>query len=251
MDLSIVIPCYNEMGNVLRLQTELPPIARELAGRGSIEVVFVDDGSTDGTWRALRDAFGNGELAPASVRLERHPENRGLGAALRTGLGAASGQVVVTTDADGTYRFGEIPDLLACLTPDHDIVTASPYHALGRVDGVPAYRLVLSRGSSAIYRMLVDSRVHTYTSLFRAYRHTVLQTVTFESEGFLAGTELLVKAMLKGYRVAEYPTVLHVRTVGRSKARLVRTTLAHLSFQWRVLLHRVGLRRLVEAAHAH
>jgi len=251
MDLSIVIPCYNEMGNVARLQTELLPTVRELATKGSTEVVFVDDGSTDGTGAALRNAFANGELAPAAVRLERHATNRGLGAALQTGLAAASGEVVVTTDADGTYRFAEILNLLEYLTLDYDMVTASPYHPLGRVDGVPAYRLVLSRGSSAIYRVLVNGRVHTYTSLFRAYRRTVLQTVTFESNGFLAGTELLVKAMLMGYRVAEYPTVLHVRTVGRSKARLVQTTVAHLSFQWRVLLHRLGLRPMVEAAHAH
>ena len=181
------------------------------------------------------------------VRFERHPVNRGLGAAMRTGFGAARGDVIVTTDSDGTYHFGEIPALLSRLSAEIDIVTASPYHPQGGVAGVPAYRLVLSQGSSAIYRLLVSWHVHTYTCLFRAYRRGVVKRVTFASDGFLAGTELLVKAMLAGYRVAEHPAVLHRRAFGESKARLMRTVLAHLRFQGCVVLHRLGLRSLVPA----
>jgi dolichol-phosphate mannosyltransferase len=165
------------------------------------------------------------------VHFEKHRTNRGLGAAIRTGFAAAHGAVIVTTDCDGTYRFLEIPSLLARLQPGIDIVTASPYHPAGRVAGVPAYRLLLSRGASAIYRLLLGSQVHTYTALFRAYRRQVVEQVPFKSDGFLAGTELLVNAMLMGYQVAEYPAVLHTRTYGVSKAKLVRTILAHLRFQ--------------------
>lgn len=241
MDLSIVIPCYNELDNVPKIHREFFPVAAQLAELHSLEVVFVDDGSTDGTGRALRDAIGNGHLPEMSVRFERHPVNRGLGAALRTGFAAARGEVIATTDSDGTYRFSELSTLLSYLTPDVDVVTASPYHPAGGVEGVPAYRLILSRGSSVIYRLLVDWRVHTYTCLFRAYRRQVIERVSFESDGFLAGTELLVKAMLTGYRVAEYPTVLHSRVSGVSKAKLARTILAHLGFQACVLLHRLNL----------
>ena len=170
MDLSIIVPCYNEIRNIPKLQQQFWPVAAELAQSRSLEVIFVDDGSTDGTGQALEDAFGHVQASQVSVRFERHPVNRGLGAALRTGFAAAQGEVIVTTDSDGTYRFSEIPGLLSCLAADVDVVTASPYHPAGGVEGVPAYRLVLSRGSSAIYRLLVDWRVHTYTSLFRAYR---------------------------------------------------------------------------------
>lgn len=249
MDLSIVIPCYNELDNVHRIHREFFPVVAQLAKRHSLEVVFVDDGSTDGTGQALRDAFGNGQPQEVSVRFEHHSVNRGLGAALRTGLAAACGDVIVTTDSDGTYRFSEISTLLSYLTPDVDVVTASPYHPAGGVKDVPGYRLVLSRGSSAIYRLLVDWRVHTFTCLFRAYRRQVTERVSFESDGFLAGTELLVKAMLMGYRVAEYPTVLHSRVAGVSKAKLVRTILAHLGFQARVLLSRLHLVSLVESRY--
>ena len=243
MHISIVVPFYNEAGSVDRVQAELLPVASQLARTGPIELVFVDDGSSDGSLDAFRDAIRPGP--GVQVRFEQHPQNRGLGAALRTGFAAARGEVVVTTDSDGTYAFAEIPGLLACLSPDVDLVTASPYHPRGGVDGVPGYRLLLSRGSSLIYRLLVDWHLHTYTSLFRAYRRALIDGVTFESSGFLAGTEILVKALLLGFRAAEYPAVLHSRAAGVSKAKLTRTTLAHLRFQSRVLLHRLGLRRLV------
>lgn len=247
MDLSIIIPCYNEVENVPKIQREFFPVVVELAETNAVEVIFVDDGSIDNTWQILRDTFGDGRALPAIVRFERHQVNRGLGAALRTGFAAARGQVIVTTDSDGTYRFSEIPTLLSYLTPEVDMVTASPYHPAGGVAGVPAYRLFLSRGSSTIYRFLVDWRVHTYTCLFRAYRREVIEKITFGADGYLAGTELLVKGMLAGYQVAEYPAVLHRRVFGVSKARLVRTILAHLRFQGSVLLHRLRLAQFGES----
>jgi dolichol-phosphate mannosyltransferase len=250
VDLSIVVPCYNEAENIPKIQSELFPVVAELAQSYSLEVVFVDDGSTDGTWQTLINTFGGGRVSGVSVKFECHEVNRGLGAALRTGFAAARGDIVVSTDSDGTYHFSSIPTLLSYLTPNVDIVTASPYHPAGGVAGVPAYRLILSRGSSLLYRILVNWHVHTYTSLFRAYRRKVLEDVTFESNGFLAGTELLVKAMLAGYRVVEFPAVLYARVFGVSKAKLARTILAHLKFQMRVLLHRIKLMPLVEARTA-
>jgi dolichol-phosphate mannosyltransferase len=122
------------------------------------------------------------------------------------------------------------------------IVTASPYHPDGGVMNVAGYRLVLSRGSSFLYRILVDWRVHTYTALFRVYRGEVVKSIAFESNGFLAGTELMVNAMLQGYQVAEYPTVLHSRQNGVSKAKIMRTIRAHLKFQGEILLRRLGFR---------
>jgi dolichol-phosphate mannosyltransferase len=241
MDLSIIVPCYNEVENVSKIEKEFIPAVIGLANAHSVEVVFVDDGSTDDTWQALNDTFGAMDGFPAVVSFERHNANRGLGAALRTGFAAAHGQVIVTTDSDGTYKFSEIPALLSYLSQDVDIVTASPYHPEGEVVGVPGYRLILSRGSSAIYRVLVDWHVHTYTSLFRAYRREVVENISFESDGYRAGTELMVKAMLAGYQVAEYPAALHRRVFGVSKAKLVSTIMAHLRFQGSVLLHRLGV----------
>ncbi len=242
MDLSIIIPCYNEADNVTQLRDDFFPVVHDLARTRTAEVVFVDDGSRDDTWNALTSAFGNYDTQNISVRFERHAVNRGLGAAIRTGLMATRGDIVITTDSDATYKFSEIPALLALLAKDIDIVIASPYHPAGGVANVPGYRLVLSQGSSLLYRILVDWNIHTYTSLFRAYRRRVIERVSFQSDGFLAGTELLVNAMLAGYRVAEYPTVLHSRVHGTSKAKLIRTIQAHLHFQAQIFLRRLNHR---------
>ena len=117
MDISIIVPCYNEVENVSKIQKEFLPVVIELADVRSVEVVFVDDGSTDDTWQTLNDTFDNIDGLPAVVKVERHKVNRGLGAALRTGFAAAHGQVIVTTDSDGTYKFSEIPAMLSYLSP--------------------------------------------------------------------------------------------------------------------------------------
>jgi dolichol-phosphate mannosyltransferase len=246
MDLSIIIPCFNEVENVTKLEAELVPVLVELSTTYRIELIFIDDGSVDGTLEALRTTFvNNRSLGNVSQLFERHPTNLGLGAALRTGFSVSTGQVVITTDSDGTYKFENIPALLDNLTEDIDIVTASPYHPDGDVAGVPGYRLFLSQGSSLIYRVLVDRRIHTYTCLFRAYRRPVIETIIINSNGFLSGTELIVKAMLVGFQVKEFPATLYARAYGASKAKIIRTIWAHLRFQVQILLHHLRLKSLV------
>jgi dolichol-phosphate mannosyltransferase len=248
MKLSIIIPCYNEADNVSKLHAELLPVVGGIVNHGrnkiteeihSAEIIFVDDGSRDDTLFKLQERFEGEDISGVIFKFIKHQTNLGLGAAMRTGFSNANGDILVTVDSDGTYKFSEIPALLALLTPEIDIVTASPYHPAGGVIGVPSHRLFLSKGSSFLYRILVSWRVHTYTCLFRAYRAEVVKTIEFKSDGFLAGTELLIHAMLKGYKVVEFPAVLHRRMYGVSKAKIMQTILSHLRFQGWVLLYRL------------
>jgi dolichol-phosphate mannosyltransferase len=237
--LSVVVPCFNEEANVRQLRERLFPVLLALPRAWSaVEVVLVDDGSGDDTWREMQALAALPQVA-LTVRPIRHAANAGLGAALRTGLGGCTGDVIVTTDSDATYRFEEIPAILCLLAESVDIVTASPYHPGGSIENVPGHRLVLSRGASLLYRVLVDPDIHTWTALFRVYRRHVIESVPFAATGFLAGTELLVNALAAGYRVVEYPTVLRSRVLGTSKAKLARTVLAHLGFQVSVARRRL------------
>lgn len=237
MALSIVIPCCNEEDNVPDLVNKLFPVVEQLRCDQTVEVVYVDDGSTDATYGRLQAITAN----QTDMHIVVHPVNQGLGAALHTGFANAVGDIIVTADSDGTYRFDEVPALLSYMKPGIDIVTASPYHKRGGIENVPTYRIILSRGSSFIYQLIMDRHIATYTALFRAYRREVVQRVPFESPGFLAGTELMVNAMLMGYKVAEYPTVLHARQAGASKAKILRIIRAHLRFQTCVVLRRLKL----------
>ncbi|MEP7187928.1 MAG: glycosyltransferase family 2 protein [Roseiflexaceae bacterium] len=237
MKFTLLIPCFNESDNITQLYEQLCVIQPELERRGGFELVLVDDGSSDDTFERLSGAFA----AWDNVTIVQHERNRGLGAALRTGFAQAHGEVIVTTDSDGTYPFTTIPAMLDLLQPGIDIVTASPYHPSGGVDGVPVYRLLFSKSASAMYRVLIDPRLHTYTAMYRAYRREVIERIPTSADGFLMVTELLIGALLAGYHAAEFPAVLRVRRYGQSKARVWQITRSHLRFQGRVLLQRLGL----------
>jgi dolichol-phosphate mannosyltransferase len=206
----------------------------------TVELILVDDGSTDGTGDLLEDRFG----ADPGVIVLHHASNRGLGAALRTGFARAAGDVIVSTDSDSTYPYPLILPLLDLLGPGVDIVTASCYHPQGGVDNVPAYRVFLSKSASLMYRVILDWRIHTYTCMFRAYRRQVLAKTAFDSDGFLSVTELLANAMVGGCVVRELPCVLRSRRYGASKARVARIVRSHLRFQWQLIrTHGIGLVR--------
>lgn len=230
--ISLVIPAYNEADGVEQTAQKLTKLLSRLRQQHEVEVIFVNDGSKDETARLLNESFCD----DPDVKVVSHTVNQGLGAALRTGFNHTTGDIIITTDFDGTYHFSTIPQIIArMLVYDVDIVTASPYHPRGAVEGVPRYRLLFSYGASLLYRLLVSWDVHTWTALFRAYRREVIETVGFESEGFLAGTELLIKAIKAGYKVSEYPTTLHVRTFGQSSIKIYRVTRAHLRYQFSLL----------------
>ena len=100
----------------------------DLSARFTVETLFVNDGSRDQTEALLNDTFKDNP----NVRVVSHETNRGLGAALRTGFKHATGDIIVTTDFDGTYDFANIPQLIDQLLDEKvDIVTASPYHPQG------------------------------------------------------------------------------------------------------------------------
>jgi dolichol-phosphate mannosyltransferase len=245
--LSLVIPCYNESAGIEPLALQLAKVMPDLQRWEPVELVFVDDGCTDDTYSRIRTAFAGWP----HLQLARHPRNLGLGAALRTGIAHATGNVLVVIDSDCTYPLSTIPGLLNLLTPEIDVVTSSCLHPDGGVDGVPPYRLLLSKCASLGYRVLVDWRIHTWTAMYRAYRREVVQQVTTESSGYVVMAELLAKAIVAGYRVTEFPTVLHVRKHGQSKARIGRIIVQHLRLQARLAAWRlaalVGLRSARES----
>src|SRR5689334_3677864 len=113
MKASIVIPAYNEEHGVGPVVTELRQVLEQQGIEG--EIVVVDDGSKDKTAQAAR---------AAGARVLRHRSNRGYGAALKTGIAAASNDYCVITDADGTYPCEYIPDMLAKLESADMVVGA-------------------------------------------------------------------------------------------------------------------------------
>lgn len=236
MKLSLVIPAYNEAEGVHHTADRLSSVLSTLETNYRVEVIFVDDGSKDATLKLLRETFAG----DPRFQIVAHEENKGPGAAIRTGFAHAAGDVIVTTDFDGTYSFDTIPQLVQQLIDQQaDVVTASPYHPKGGVEGIPRLRLLFSYGASMIYRVLVSWRIHTWTAFYRAYRRPVIQSVSFEHNGFLGNTELLIHALRAGFKVTEFPTVLRRRQFGQSSLKVARVTLTHLKFIAGLLRNRV------------
>jgi dolichol-phosphate mannosyltransferase len=121
-----------------------------------------------------------------------------------------------------------------------DLVTASPYHRLGAVKNVPAWRLSLSRCASACYRVVLRQKLHTYTSCFRVYRRKAILDLPLRENGFLGITELIGQVDLSGGGIVEYPAQLEVRVLGRSKMKVLGTILGHLRLLMGLLAQRVS-----------
>lgn len=232
--LAIVVPLKDEADGVPSLLAGLDALASELHALAICEVVFVDDGSTDATASLLAAAVATRPHA----RLVRHEHNRGIAAAIRTGLLATDAPFVASIDADLSYDPREIVRMLPLLA-SADVVTASPYHPAGGVENVPGWRLCLSRTLSWLYRRLLQKDVHTWTACFRLYRREAVVDLPQEYPGFLGTAELLVRVLRRGGRVVEHPCVLGVRRFGVSKLRVLRTIRDHLGLLWQVARGRI------------
>ncbi|MFY9345855.1 MAG: glycosyltransferase [Planctomycetota bacterium] len=232
--LAIVVPLKDEEAGIPSLAVELQAVERDLADVAACEFVLVDDGSTDRTWELLRHHFAK----RPGCTLVQHPQNRGIAAAIQTGIRATDAELVASIDGDLSYDPLELRAMLA-LARDADVVTASPYHPRGGVRNVPRWRLGLSRTLSAAYRCLLRSPVRTWTSCFRVYRRSAVADLPLANEGFLGTAELLVRVLRRGGRVAEHPCVLEARLFGVSKLRVLRTIRGHLGLLLQVLWRKI------------
>lgn len=227
----VVLPAYNEAESLPSLFARFRDNAPLV---GSHEILVVDDGSADGTESVARQA--SEDLA---VRVVRHSCNKGLGAALLTGLRAAmyDADIVVTMDADDSHNPATIPLMINRLNEGFDIVIASRFQEGGQEVGVAPYRKLLSHSASTILSLAVGVEgARDYSCGFRAYRSIFLRRLIREvgeenlvlETGFACMVELLLKASAHGARITEVPLVLRYdRKQSSSKIRIVRTILRY------------------------
>jgi dolichol-phosphate mannosyltransferase len=227
--LSLVIPVFNEAGNLAPLADATIPI---LAARStSLEVIFVNDGSTDGT---------GDEIAQLSSRWPqcrelRLPANRGQAAALLAGLRAARGELLLTMDGDGQNDPGDFPALL-------ELVES------GRCDLACGWRVyrhdstlrrIMSFTANLVRRAVLHDGVHDAGCQLRVMRRSVLSAL---EEMELLQSFVPALAVADGFRVAELPVTHHPRRHGVSKYGLTR-------LWWRPAVAMFVLRRRLARRH--
>ncbi len=192
------------------------------------EVVIVDDGSTDETF-AVASSLGS------RVRVAKHEKNKGLGAAVRTGIATATGDIVITMDTDLTFSPTLVPALLERFQKgDADVVSGSPKLA-GYGKDIPSYRVFIGKISTLVYSMIFGRKITAVSPIFRLYRRADLIALPLQSTGFDINAEILFFLVQNGKRVVEIPAPLTQRIHGESKLDYRREMKRHLRLVARML----------------
>jgi len=204
MQLSIVCPYYNEesivgqaVETLLRKLDELEP---------EWELIAVNDGSTDRSPEIVA------AIAARDPRLRAlgYQRNRGRGHALRHGIQAARGDVIVTTEIDLSWGEDIVQRLYAAMRdhPECDMVVASPHLPGGGYRNVPAKRVFFSSFGNRVIRAGMSGAATMNTGMTRAYRREMIQTMPLDENGKEFHLEVMLKAYSLGYRFTEIPCVL-------------------------------------------
>jgi dolichol-phosphate mannosyltransferase len=187
--------------------------------------IFVDDGSKDKTYKLLNE---NTSIL-SNVVIIRHDVNRNLGAALKTGIKAASeSDLIAFLDSDCTYEPIVIIELLKKIEAGADFVTVSPYHPSGLVEGVPEWRLFLSKVLCFMYRVILHTNFYTYTAMVRVIKTKLVSPVLSQRNDYSFVAAMFIRAIHLKYKITEVPTILKVRKFGVSKINILKTIKSHI-----------------------
>lgn len=202
--LSVFFPCFNERENIESLVFEA---AEVLDGLGrDFEIILVDDGSTDGTG-PLADSLA---AKIPSLKVVHHAVNSGYGTALRSGFRAASKDLVFYTDGDHQFDLKELPGILP-LIEQYDIVSC---YRLNRREGL------LRRFNAFCWTRLVcflfGLKLKDIDCAFKLYKRGIFDGMTLISTGALIDTEILARAVRKGYTITQVGVHHYPRLAGRS-----------------------------------
>ena len=201
--LSVVIPVFNEQDSLAELHQEIRTVAEE--NQYDLELVFIDDGSTDRSWPVMRDLAASDD----QVQCLRFRRNFGKAAALRAGANAASGELIITMDADLQDDPAEIPRMLEKLGDEFDLISGWK-----EVRHDPLGKTIPSKVFNWLVGWLTGVKLHDHNCGFKIYRRAVFDEVKLYGE---MHRFVPVLASAQGFRVGEIPVNHRARTHGVSK----------------------------------
>ncbi len=226
MELTIIAPMYNEESNVESTFYSI----KEVFDKSGIdwELLFVNDGSIDNTLNRAKEL----EKKEPRLKVLGYPVNAGAGRALREGFKAASGRYVISVDFDLSYSPDQILKLYQKLASDPyiDAVLGSCYMPGGRVEGVDPYRLFVSWLGNMVLSAVFGGRARTITCVFRGYKREVIQGLKLQLDKKDIHLEILAGLIGQKRKISEIPATLRLRSKGKSKFKLWKTSRSHLKF---------------------
>ena len=206
MNLSVVIPVYNEVNNISEILKRVQ--AQELAN----EIIVVDDGSTDGTRTILTGLDGNNQ-----VRVILHERNQGKGAAVVTGMQAALGEIILIQDADLEYDPRDYPNLLRPIEEGiADVVYGSRF--LGGPRRVAMYwHMLANKMLTAMTNILYDTILTDMETGYKVFRREIIDGMKIHSKRFDFEPEFTAKILKRHYRIFEVPITFNPRDYSQGK----------------------------------
>lgn len=227
MKISVIIPMYNEEENALNTLSKVNDVLKDY---DDYEIIAVDDGSADDTFKLASEFASKNN----NIKILQHSVNVGMGRAIRTGFDNSKGDIIVTIDADLSYKPDHIHRLVNELINDEtvDIVVGSPYMEGGGVNNVPPFRLFISKAANKFVGFSMAENLSTVTGVLRAYRREVVDSLELESNGTDINLEILSKASATRFKIKEIPALLEGRELGQSKLKFRAKTISHVLFSF-------------------
>lgn len=207
MNLSVIVPCYNEKGTIIDIINKIKESPVELE-----EIIIVDDSSSDGT----RDILAG--INEPLVKVIYHSKNQGKGAALRTGFSAASGDICIVQDADLEYDPNEFPIVIKPILENKaDVVFGSRFLS-GRAHRVVYYwHSVGNRFLTMLSNMMTNINLTDMETCYKAFRREVIQGIAIRENRFGFEPEITAKVARKNLRIYEVGISYYGRTYQEGK----------------------------------
>jgi glycosyltransferase involved in cell wall biosynthesis len=206
MKLSLIIPIYNEVD---LLETVLERVRAAIPFEH--EIILVDDYSTDGT----REILMREEQKPDAV-VVYHERNRGKGAAIRTGLAHATGEIIIVQDADLEYDPQDIPRVIAPIMEGRTNV-AYGSRFLGSVKNMALPNLIANKLLAWLVTILYFHRITDEATAYKAFRREVINSIDLRCERFEFCPEVTAKVLRRGEKIIEVPVTFTARTFEEGK----------------------------------
>jgi glycosyltransferase involved in cell wall biosynthesis len=204
--LTVVVPVYNERNTVVEILRRMRRVELPI----ELEIVVVNDGSNDGTEKVL------GALEDSTVRVVHHSHNQGKGAAVRTGLQHARGDLLLVQDADLEYDPDDWPTLLApVLKGKAKVVYGSRF--TGERKNLLLWHWVGNRFLSLVTNVLYNTTLSDMETCYKLFDRQVLDGITIDSDRFEFEPEITAKVLRRGYRIYEVPISYSGRDVTEGK----------------------------------
>ena len=204
--MSVVVPVFNERSTVAEIIRRIRAVELPVA----VEVIAVDDGSDDGSDKVLA------ALEDSTVRVIRHGTNRGKGAAVRSGIEAARGDLVLVQDADLEYDPEDWPKLLAPMLRGKAKVVYGSRFTGERKNMFPSH-WVGNRLLTAVTNVLYRSTLSDMETCYKLFDRSVLDGITIESDRFEFEPEITAKVLRRGHRIYEVPISYSGREISEGK----------------------------------